>query len=166
MKTTDWLIVPSLFFLHIVWKSDVQFSLFGPEWCANCTLLIRTLSGTEMKFLEMHRSNSFILLNSYRSWHKTSKRKPHFSSSFVPNSSQKMWARNSFRKSHRYVAKLIAKVVCSRAVRRSTRAGAPAYFAGAEAGVGKLWQTKLWKIISYFNEFGNWKIKLNDLKLL
>jgi hypothetical protein len=45
-------------------------------------------------------------------------------------------------------------------------AGAPAYFAGAGAGVGKLRQklrqTKLWKIISYFNEHLalNGKIKL------
>jgi hypothetical protein len=37
-----------------------------------------------------------------------------------------------------------------RAVRRST--GAPAYFAGAGAGVRKLRQTKLGKVISYFNE--------------
>ena len=50
--------------------------------------------------------------------------------------------------------------ILNRAVHRSrsTGAGAPAYFAGAGAGAGvgklrqKLRQTKLWKIISYFNE--------------
>jgi hypothetical protein len=47
--------------------------------------------------------------------------------------------------------KVIGQMSCQvRAVRRSRTTGAPAYFAGA--GVGKLRQTKLWKIISYFKE--------------
>jgi hypothetical protein len=61
----------------------------------------------------------------------------------------------------------------SRAVRRSwsTGPGAPAYFAGAGAAVGKLRQwtpaDKIRKHYFIFQwTFGNGKIKLNDLKLL
>jgi hypothetical protein len=64
-----------------------------------------------------------------------------------------------FRNIRNFISE-IKYTLTTRAVRRSrsTGAGAPAYFAGAGAGAGvgklrqKLRQTKLGKIISYFNE--------------
>ena len=60
-----------------------------------------------------------------------------------------------FRNIRNFISE-IKYTLTTRAVRRSRSTGAPAYFAGAGAGVGKLRQklrqTKLGKIISYFNE--------------